>query len=138
MLPRQRSVSSSTAYVEIDIHEGGYAADANNHAYSMHFSAINWATGSGGSSSVVNNLSPGHFGHNLDRTRQNIYGIQWNPSTKILQPYCNNVALPYFADTTAYFSNIQNALYYMIFGPQSHQRWIPYAMWIDYISAWGG
>lgn len=138
MLSQQRSVSSATPYVEIDIHEGGYAADANNPAYCMHTSIINWASGSGGSGTVNNNLSPGLYGPNLNRTRQQVYGMSWNPSTKILQPYLNGSKLPYFRDTTSFFANIQNALYYVIFGPQSHLRFIPYSMWIYYISAWGG
>jgi len=136
--PIEKFVSGATPYVEVDGDEQIGAQSANNLFYGSTNSALNWPTGSNGSSVTYNNLSPPTFGPNIDRTKEHIYGWGYDPIGKQCFFFLDGIKQPFTVatGTLGFDANIATGHYFLVLNASSHGTNVPYSLIVRYISAW--
>lgn len=129
-----------TAYVELDVDEiasavagpGGY----NSNTW-QDSTVINWTGGPSFSPvDYQNSFSMALLGLAIDRTKEHIFGISYDPTNKILQTWLDGAKTPFSKSTASFDSNINPYHYYLIMGPQQRGGQVPYNMYIRYFSGW--
>jgi len=130
----QEKINGTLQYLEVDIHEGGYAAG-------MFSTIISWAASSG---VHVNYSNFSAFA--IDRTQFHRYGFSYDPIGMVCKFYCDDVTVFTIStnqtDANGKFldTSIKNYHYYVFAGPQSHANpvtnAVPYSQFISNIQAW--
>ncbi len=131
----------SYPYVEIDIYESYiFGRDANNYMNGACNSLIDWVNGSSspGTKVTTNNVGPAIFGPNINLLQENIFGVGWNPTTRLMQWWLNGA--PNFSTTVsvATAGRMTGKHYYLTFGAGQNGAFVPYSQYIRYIRLDGG